>query len=184
VSRQFREFREAKARDRWPVEFDLAGVPRDTHTRDLLKQQLDQEQEMPRSLSPNSFVAGKMVDINHPPQAAYNPRDHEYPKMLYHPTEGHPAWAAERKKIARYNALHPDKPEIMPEVPAKTIQVNSNEEEEAKLKAGWLLRAPQRVPEPEEEEIVDTDGAALCSRGCGRAPHRGSCKRVVTPEAA
>jgi hypothetical protein len=173
--KQFREPRAGRTRERWPLDFDLSGIERDTQVRNQKKQEL----EMPVPLVTNRFVSGKVVDINNPQRAPYNPFDpkNEFPKMLYHPTEKHPAWVAEHKRLTLYNALHPEKPELLPTVPAKNIIVKSKEEESAKLRAGWSLKPPAAEPQV-EEEAGDEEGAALCSRGCGNPPHRGSCKMV------
>ena len=93
-----------KTRERWPLEFDLTGVPRDTATRQRLleqKQILEQTPEEPMSPAPNmttpvrnSFTVDKpevtITDINNPPRTNYNPYDpkNEFPKMLYHHETG------------------------------------------------------------------------------------------------
>ena len=110
----FREFSGPKLRERWPVEFDLEGVDRDNRVRE----QKLQEEPMTAPLSANSFVGGASIDLGKPPRVAYDPRQHEYPKMLYHPTKKDPNWLAEHKRITLYNSLHPEKPEILPVVPA------------------------------------------------------------------
>lgn len=85
-------------RERWPLEFDLTGVPRDTRTRkQLLEQKQILEQTPEEPMSPvhtvrNSFTVDQpqqgaaITDINNPPQTRYNPHDpkNEFPKMLYH----------------------------------------------------------------------------------------------------
>jgi hypothetical protein len=176
VTQQFREFRKVKIRERWPLEFDLAGIPRETAVRSQLKEQYEEE-GMPNAPSPNRFVSGAVVDINAPAREPYNPRDpkNEFPKILYHPTLKHPQWEAEYKRIVKYNALHPEKPELLPTVPAKQVKVNNKQEEEAKIKDGWQFRPPAIAPAP-EEEAADDEGQVLCSRGCGREPHPGRCK--------
>ena len=102
-------------RERWPLEFDLTGVPRDAATRQqLLEQQqiLEQTPEdtdlMNSEIKPvqNSFAVDKpevvITDINNPPRRNYNPFDpaNEFPKMLYHHEMGRVlkvASAAEQK---------------------------------------------------------------------------------------
>ena len=128
---------------------------------------------MSQAQSPNFFVGGKSVDINRPPRLPYNPRDHEYPKMLYHKTKKDPNWLAEHKRLTLYNSLHPEKPELLPVVPAAFVIVNNKDEEAARLSQGFALRPPD---EPEVDEFANVQGEALCSRGCGEKPHRGSCK--------
>lgn len=90
-------------RERWPLAFDLEGVPRDTATRkQLLEQELQQNLEIfpEEPMSPvtpavrNSFTVDKptveIADINNPPRKNYNPHDpkNEFPKMLYHHETG------------------------------------------------------------------------------------------------
>ena len=93
-------------RERWPLEFDLTGVPRDTTTRkQLLEQKRNletletlSEESMPTVQSVrNSFTVDQpttdgpaITDINNPPRKNYNPRDakNEFPRMLYHHETG------------------------------------------------------------------------------------------------
>lgn len=104
-------------RPRFPLEFDLAGVPRDTTTRKRLLE------EMKENMSPsNVFLSdkaaaganplaamteeqkadlldlllkqapvGKEIDLSKPVVHPYNPRDpkNQYPRMLYHHKTGH-----------------------------------------------------------------------------------------------
>jgi hypothetical protein len=176
VSKQFREFHGRKPRERWPLEFDLAGVPRETDVRNRIT-----EEEMARTPSPNRFVSGAVVDINAPAREPYNPRDpkNEFPKILYHPTLKHQGWENEYKRLVKYNALHPERPEILPMVPARQIVVKSKAEEEAKIKEGWQNRPPAIPTTSPEEEAVDESGEVLCSRGCGQEVHPGKCKKVA-----
>lgn len=122
----------------------------------------------------NRFVSGASIDINKPAREPYNPRDpkNEFPKMLYHPTKKNAVAEKEFKRITLYNSLHPEKPELLPEVGYDYIVVKDKREEDAKLKEGYQFRAPA----PPEPQSVEDDGETLCSRGCGNAPHRGSCK--------
>lgn len=85
-------------RDRWPLEFDLEGIPRATAERERLLAEhrlletISSEETM-QGTHPvqNNFAAsyqtgGTVVDINNPPVPRYgtaqNPHQ-EYPKMLY-----------------------------------------------------------------------------------------------------
>lgn len=177
----FREFSGPKTRERWPLEYDLEGIERDTKTRAQLEEQQKQQSQNEaamtnRAQSSNFFVGGASIDLNRPPKEAY--RHQEYPKMLYHQTKKDPNWLAEHKRITLYNSLHPEKPELLPTVPAAFIQVNSKEEEEAALKRGFQLKPPPDPSAKAEEEAMDS-GETLCSRGCGNPPHRGSCKPVA-----
>jgi hypothetical protein len=165
----FHEFGRQKLREQWPAEFDMEGVDRDHEIR---KTKL-QEVQMTQPLSANSFVGGAAIDLNKPPKVAYNPRDHEFPKLLYHQTKKDPNWLAEHKRITLYNSLHPEKPEVLPVVPAAFVRVDNKEQEQKKLAEGFGLRPPS---DPEVDEFAAVKGEALCSRGCGNAPHRGACK--------
>jgi hypothetical protein len=88
-------------RERWPLAFDIEGIPRDTATRQqLLDQQHILESVPEESMSPvtpvrNSFTVDQPVtqpvtDINNPPHKLYNPHapENEFPKMLYHHESG------------------------------------------------------------------------------------------------
>jgi hypothetical protein len=89
-------------RERWPLEFDLTGVPRDTRTRKNLLAQKHQEESMApaaqsvRTITENHFTVDQpstdvfITDINNPPKKAYNPRDpqNEFPKLVYHHGNG------------------------------------------------------------------------------------------------
>jgi hypothetical protein len=92
-----------KTRERWPLDFDLTGVPRDTATRkQLLQQQILEATSEDESMSPvtptrtvqNSFTVDtptvEITDINNPPHRNYNPHapENEFPKMLYHHESG------------------------------------------------------------------------------------------------
>lgn len=169
------ESRGPKVREQWPVEFDLEGVPRETKVR---TQKL-QEETMPKSLSPNSFAGSATIDIGRPPRESYNPRDpkNQYPKMLYHQTKKDPNWLREHRRITLYNSLHPEKPELLPHVPYAFVVVNSPEEEKAFLGQGFGLRAPAQPQEKDEWDGMENE--VLCSRGCGKKPHRGSCSAVT-----
>jgi len=180
MPRQFREFTPSRGREKWPLEFDLSGVERNSEVRQQLKQQ---EQLMPQAPSNNRFVSGASIDINRPPQAPYNPNDpkNKYPKMLYHPTKKDQNWSREHQRIELHNKLHPERPEILPEVPAAFIVVKNHDEEAKAMKDGFGARAPHVEPETEDFD-ADMD-KGLCSRGCGLPPHRGSCKKnTVAPE--
>ena len=166
----FHEFGRQKPRERWPVEFDLEGVERDHRIREAKLT----EEPMVQPVS-NSFVSGATIDLNRPPKVAYNPNapENQYPKMLYHQTKKDPNWLAEHKRLTLYNSLHPEKPEILPVVPAAFVLVKNQAEEKAKLAEGFGLRPPAQ---PEVDEFASIGDETLCSRGCGNRPHRGACK--------
>ena len=111
-------------RERWPLEFDLTGVPRDTKTRkSLLEAQRNlsnevesefSEEPMPatqsvrnvRTITENRFTVDQpstdefITDINNPPRKNFNPYDakNQYPKMLYHHKTGRVLQVANEKE--------------------------------------------------------------------------------------
>jgi hypothetical protein len=99
-------------RDRWPLEFDLGGVPRDAQTRERLLEELRgepdpeipmdvpqvknsfasdflatltpaQKQSLQKALLAESTAGGKEFDLSKPPVDPY--QYHEYPKCMYSP---------------------------------------------------------------------------------------------------
>jgi hypothetical protein len=152
-----------KTRERWPLEFDLTGVPRDTRTRQQLLEQKQILEQTPEedSMSPvtptrtvqNSFTVDKptveITDINNPPHRNYNPHapENEYPKMLYHHETG------------------------------RVLNVGNEKEQKAALKRGFNLKpspghdyskvnragiaAPVEHGEKREEEMSAEELAAL-----------------------
>lgn len=111
-------------RARWPLAFDLEGVPQDTKTRkNLLEQQnlqvLEEEPMSPAQSVRNSFTVDKpeveITDINNPPHKNYNPHApaNQYPKMLYHHENG------------------------------RVLKVASDKEEKAATKRGFKLKPSQ-----------------------------------------
>jgi hypothetical protein len=101
-------------RDRWPLQFDLEGVPRETAERERLLNHQRMEGEMGKT-SPvaNSFAVdyqagNNVIDINHPPRMPYVFQ--EYPKMMYAPNGKSVVvnGEAEEKRYAKMNyALQP-----------------------------------------------------------------------------
>jgi hypothetical protein len=154
-------------RERWPLEFDLTGVPRDTATRkNLLEQKrslesVNNEETMSpaaqsvRTITENRFTVDQpstdvfITDINNPPRKNFNPYDakNQYPKMLYHHKTG------------------------------RVLQVANEKEEKASLKRGFELKpspdfdyskvsragiaAKATVQEKREEEMSAEELAAL-----------------------
>lgn len=95
-------------RDRWPLEFDLEGVPRDNAERERLVQQkkiLETENEM-NKVTPvrNEFAVdyqqGQTIDLSKPLKVPYNPHDpkNEFPKLIYHHENGHVLQVADAKQ--------------------------------------------------------------------------------------
>ena len=132
---------------------------------------------MSKSLPTNSFAGGATIDLNKPTPVAYNPNDpkNEFPKMLYHQTKKDANWLAEHKRITLYNNLHPEKPEILPHVPAAFVIVKNKKEEEQMIASGFGLRPPAIEEVDQFGKETDTD-ETLCARGCGNPPHKGACK--------
>jgi hypothetical protein len=100
-----------KTRERWPLEFDLAGVPRDNVTRERLLEQQRQARApetqeetaaMNTHVVPNSFAvdykAGNtVIDINNPPHKRYVHQ--EFPKMVYHHESGQTLTVQDEKQL-------------------------------------------------------------------------------------
>lgn len=68
----FREFSRHAQKDRWPLAFDLEGVPRDNKVRSKI---LEGE-----TMAKNNF-GDSVIDLSKPPKEAYTHQ--EYPKILY-----------------------------------------------------------------------------------------------------
>jgi hypothetical protein len=102
------ESKHRSTRDRWPLEFDLEGVPRENDLREkLLREQrglsLAPQEMEPSNMPVNSFAVdkldplvreellrqllatapvGSVIDINNPPRQRYVHQD--FPRMVYH----------------------------------------------------------------------------------------------------
>jgi hypothetical protein len=89
-------------RDRWPLEFDLEGVPRNTKERErLLRERANpQENDMPYpNPTVNHFAVDtvpNVVDINNPPKIRVPYM--EFPKMMYHHDSGKVLTVADQKQ--------------------------------------------------------------------------------------
>ncbi len=83
-----------KTRDRWPLAFDLEGVPKETAARERLIAEQKALETFPEEAPdmqgtrpvPNSFAVdyqagNNVIDINNPPTKRYVYQ--EFPKMLY-----------------------------------------------------------------------------------------------------
>ena len=148
-------------RERWPLEFDLTGVPRDTKVRKNLLEQQHQEESMApaaqsvRTITENHFTVDQpstdvfITDINNPPKKAYNPRDpqNQYPKMLYHHGNGRILKVANEKEEKA--ALKRDF-KLQPSPDYDYSKVNQN--------SGIAAKA---VHAPREESMSAEDLAAL-----------------------
>ena len=97
-------------RERWPLAYELEGIPREERQRLLDEHRAQQELEsQEKSMTPvtpvrNSFTVDKptveITDINNPPHKNYNPYDpkNQYPKMLYHHETGRVLQVANEKE--------------------------------------------------------------------------------------
>ena len=106
-------------KDRWPLEFDLEGVPRETAERERLLGEKRMEANLPNPVS-NTFAVDyqqgyTVIDINNPPKKPYVFQ--EFPKILY----------AES---------------------GKTIIVRSEAEEKRYAKSGFTTTPPVKQAEP------------------------------------
>jgi len=97
-------------RARWPLSFDLEGVPQDTKTRKNLLERQNLQVIEEESMSPvtqsvrNSFTVDQpevaITDINNPPHRNFNPYapENQYPKMVYHHETGRVLKVASEKE--------------------------------------------------------------------------------------
>ena len=149
-------------RERWPLEFDLTGVPRDTATRQQLVQQqhileTDAEESMNQTTPVrNSFTVDtptvEITDINNPPRRNYNPHDpkHEFPKMLYHHESG------------------------------RVLNVNDAREQKAALKRGFNLKPS---PGHDYSKVNQAGIAAVAAQGPKREEEMSADELAALDEA-
>lgn len=100
-----------KRRERWPLAFDLEGVPRDSSERErlLVEQKLlepnsnfNKEPLMQGTYPVQNYFAvdaptETVVDINNPPAKRYVHQ--EFPKMVYHHDSGHVLTVNDEKEL-------------------------------------------------------------------------------------
>ena len=122
-------------------------------------------------------------DMSKPVHVPY--RFEEFPKTLYHPTEKTKFSVIARKKAETNNQLHPDKPELIPDLIALTVTVASAAEQEQWEAKGFSEQAPHPYGEDSgaepltlEDEIQAERQIELCSRGCGNPRHMGKCRKA------
>ncbi len=96
-----------KTRERWPLEFDLTGVPRDNAIRQGLVLRRQNETEDDPMTVTNSFAVDQpsvpeISDINNPPRKNYNPHapENQFPKVVYHHESGRVLTVASQKELA------------------------------------------------------------------------------------
>jgi len=127
-----------KVRERWPLEFDLEGIPRDHKTREQLLQERypNLETESPPMSPTNRFAidkagpadflspeqkaalldqllkevpTGRVIDLNNPPRMPYQFR--EFPKLVYHHESGRVLEVSDRVQLqAALNRGFDEKP--------------------------------------------------------------------------
>lgn len=124
-------------RERYPLKFDLEGVP--TAERDgLIEVQKLKEEQMKTHLVQNNFnvnyqQGGAVMDINNPPSPYANGRyvHQEYPKLMY--PAGYPQ--------------------------AKAVQVDSAEQEKLQIRKGLTLtpRGSETLPSAEDLDVVEQE---------------------------
>lgn len=163
-----------KIRERWPVEFDLMGIERDHEVRTQLKNRMLEGEKMVTPLQ-NNFTAGNpnYRDISKPVVQPY--RYQEYPKTMYHPSQKTPRSILARQKAELNNQLHPDKPELVPDLEIVSVIVADEKEEKQMIAKGFSETPPhpyEGSPEPQKE---------LCDF-CGLPSHKGRCKKTVKGE--
>lgn len=157
-----------KTRERWPLSFDLEGIPRDTATRTQLlqQQQILESFEKEQSMSPvpatkNSFATDiqqeTVVDINDPKVARYGTKQNpfrEFPKMVYHHALGHVLVVQnEQQHAAAKRRGFDDKP--------------ANHRDYSKVKSGMVAPIAEKGPEREHvltnEEIEHMEADELAA---------------------
>jgi hypothetical protein len=147
-------------RDRWPLEFDLAGVPRETAERErLLREQRELEETEQSPMSPvtpsptNMFAvdyqAGEhVIDINNPPTKRYVHQ--EFPKLVYHHESGHILQVDDEKQLkAAQKRGFKDRP--------------ASNRDYSKIAGSVAAIAEHAEPRPEElsaDEMVELDDEA------------------------
>ena len=138
-------------RERWPLEFDIEGVPRDTAIRKQLLEQKQQQQNLDLlSEEPmaqtirNSFTVDKptaeVTDINNPPRRPYNPHapENQYPKVLYHHETGRVLTVQNEKE---HKAAHKRGFEVQP----------SPAHDYSKITRAGIAAVAEHAPKREEE---------------------------------
>lgn len=185
-----------KTRERWPLAFDLEGIPRDTATRTQLLQSrqilesLEQEQSMSVPLPRNHFATDiqqdTVVDINDPKVPPYGtPKNpfRAYPKMVYHHDSGHVLTvqndqqyaAAKKRGFEDKPSLHRDYSKVKSGMVAPVVEkgperehVLTNEEIE-QMEADEL--AALETENPQSAEDAEKEIAAQLGETAGADPH-------------
>jgi hypothetical protein len=95
------------SRPRWPAEFDIEGIPRDSEVRE--REKLARLEEEPRPMPQNE------IDINKPAALPYVHQ--EYPRMMYKGTERRKVEdaAGEKKALSEGFSKTPDGKKLLAE---------------------------------------------------------------------
>lgn len=141
--------------------------------------------QIQQQLSKTQGIEGA-IDIHHPERSPNWPvyRHRSYPKMLYHPTKLDPGTEARRLGIRQRNDRNPTlAPLDLPASEPLSVIVKNEDEDKARRAEGFIAKPPFLQS---NEEVIQFDplanpvaDVALCSRGCGKAPHRGACSGKV-----
>lgn len=147
------EHRRAKVKERWPMQFDIEGVERDSS----LRKQLLEAQKRGEVMSPlgNSFQATPPRDLS---KAVVQPyRYQEFPKIMYHPTNKTPQSVLARNKVLKHNELHPERPEVLPDLLPVTLTVKDEAEQKKAEARGFQEQAPHPYPEEADEQTFQEE---------------------------
>lgn len=141
--------------------------------------------DIQKQLSKTQGIEGA-IDIHHPELSPNWPRytHQEFPKMLYHPVKLDPQTETARQGVRERNQLNPNLPALaLPPSKPMILIVNDQAALDKALEAGWVKAPPVLVAQEAEVEMVDPlaqdvmTNEGLCSRGCGKKPHRGACSK-------
>jgi hypothetical protein len=91
-----------KTRERWPLQFDLEGVPRETAERNRLLEQLKFSIPEDTMASKNKFIVDttpKTEERDLSKEIRVQHRHQEYPRAVYNHDNGHVAEVADEKQF-------------------------------------------------------------------------------------
>ena len=144
---------------------------------------LDQLQETQNAVNKTTAIEGA-IDIHHPERSAGWPRykHQSYPKMMYHPVKLDAAIEAVRLGTRRRNDANPSLAPLDIPAPKPLRKIVHSEAEEKRAEQEGFVRTPPELKMEEESapnratrSRIQNSGQGLCSRGCGKRTHRGSC---------
>ena len=166
------ESKRPQSKEKWPVSFDLEGVPRHSYDSQPIREQLlDSIRQREGIVVQNFFAGERSFDLSKPKTKPVPFQ--EFPKMLHHPIAKDPGWLKEKARIELYNQLHPEKPELLPYVPHLTVIVQNKEEQAVQMAKGYELTPPV---DKKTDELGEELPPTMCGRGCGRTTHPGRCR--------